>query len=291
MKNIKSIFLLLFIFALITAYPTLAEDFTNITVSPSNFVVLENDLGKKMEITINNPSSADAKMTIEECIAEKINREYVKSSEEMIKSSIEIDNTEITVKAKSELVVITRVRISASGGTQIACVKIAPKDLASNTTNTIPTTIIPYLIQNFKGEQKIDITMDIGISGIATSTDITIRGTINNIGDKFFTPKGSIIISKGGTKLQEIEITSQIPGLMLPGESKSFEVKWTNTLDTITSIGEYQIDARISTDQSGTSTVKQVTYTYIPTDVILLVSILVGALLLIIIGVIVLKKR
>ena len=114
---------------------------------------------------------------------------------------------------------------------------------------------------------------------------------MQNTGDKFFTPKGTIIISKDGTKLSETEITSQILGLMMPGESKQFAIKWTNTLDTFKSIGDYQVEVRITNDQSGKISVGQLVFTYVSSDVLVLAAVIGVAILSIIIGIVVLKRR
>lgn len=262
-----------------------------VSVSPINFIIIENDLGKKLPITVTNSGSTDLTYTIEECLAENINGKLQQIEGNITRSSIEIEETEITVKAGGTGTINTRVRISANGGEQIPCVLIKLKTAETTEVSANSSFLIPYVIQNFTGSLNVSINVDVGSSGILTSPDITITGTVQNTGDKFFTPRGTIVITKNGTTLSETEISSQILGLMMPGESKPFEVKWTNTLDTLGSIGDYQVEVRISNDQTSKVSVGQLIFTYISSDLILFVSIVGVAILAIIIGVVILKKR
>jgi len=188
----------------LTGMPVMAESINSLEFSPTNFVILENDLGVKKTITVTNSASADVTLTIEECVAERVNGKVQQLEATITKSAIELETTEITIKANASGTIVTRVRISASGEEQIPCVLIKPKAVdANNDISVTSSVLIPYLIQNFKGDQRVEITADIGSSGIVTSPDITIKGDIRNTGDKFFNPSGTVIISKNGVKLEE----------------------------------------------------------------------------------------
>jgi uncharacterized membrane protein len=291
MRGLKQIGIYLLGVCMLTGLAAKTNASDLIEVSPINFVILENDLGQKMPITITNNSNTALTFTITECLAERIDGKIRPIEGEITKSLIEIEESQITVKVGETGTITTRVRISASGDAQIPCVTIAPIEGTPTDISASASFIIPYIVQNFKGEQNLDITVDIGTSGIITSPQITIKGDIRNTGDKFFSPKGTILISKGGVKLEEKEITTQILGLMMPGESKPYEITWTNQLEPFAGIGDYEIDVKISTDQSSNLEVQQLIFTYVHTDVILLGSIIGVALLAITIGVVVLKKR
>jgi hypothetical protein len=292
-KTLLQLSLISFFVTTLFLLPTKAEGTTpsNIEVSPSNFVVLENDLGKKLLISIKNNTTQEQKFTIQECISIKENNSIKPLEEAITKSAIEIDENALTIKAGATGSITTRVRISASGGDKIPCVIIKPQGQQTQDVGASTSFVVPYIIQNFKGEQKFEISMDIGKSGIVTDSSLTITGSLKNTGDKFFTPQGTVIISKNGTKLAEKEITTQINGLMLTQESKTFSVKWDNALQGFDAMGEYKIEVKISTDQAAKTTTKQIIFNYIPQDLILIAVIAVIALLLILVGLLVLKKK
>jgi hypothetical protein len=289
MKNLKAISALSIIAILIAGYAprsVFAEGGSRITASPSDFIILENELGKKTPIVIKNSSAKDTKLDIAECISTKIDGKINLLDQAVEKSVIDVLNPTITVKANSESTINVRVRISASGKGQIPCIKIYSK-----TDATITPIIIPFIIQNFAGSYKVNVNFDIGNTGLVTSPSLTISGKVANGGDKFFKPQGVVTISKNGQKLNETDITSQITGLLMSGEEKPFEVKWTNDQSLLDGIGEYTIEVKVTTDQSSDAVIKQLYYNYLPQDLLLIGGIGSAALLLIIIGLIVLKKR
>ena len=263
-----------------------AEGGSIISASPTSFIILENELGKKTPIIIKNTSTKDMKLDIAECVSTKTDGLTNLLDQAVEKSVIDVLNSTITVKANSEATINVRVRISASGTGQIPCIKIYSK-----TDATITPIVIPFTIQNFAGTYKVSVNFEIGSTGLVTSPNLTISGTVSNGGDKFFKPQGTVIISKNGQKLNETDITSQITGLLMSGEEKIFEIKWTNDLSLTDSIGEYTIDVKVTTDQSADAVIKQLYYNYIPQDLLLIGGIGSVALLLIIIGLIVLKKK
>jgi hypothetical protein len=292
MRNQVKLILFLFTFFILTFITGKAYSASNtLEVSPASFVILENDLGKNSSIIVKNNSDKDINIIATECIAERNNGVITPLDKIVEKEQLDIENPEIKIKANGEGTINVRVKISAKGGTTFPCLTIKQKEESTSELTVSGSIVIPFLIQDFNGNQKFDLNIDLGQTGIITDPTITINGTLINTGEKFFSPQGTVVISKDGTKLGEIEITSQVKGLMMTGESKTFSIKWKNELQNIASIGEYKIEVKISTDQSSTTSVKQILFNYVPFDIILLFSVIGIALLLIIIGVIIFKKR
>jgi hypothetical protein len=292
MKKTSLIFLSLLTSLVLISITSAANAASNtLEVSPASFVIQENDIGKKSTITIKNNSDKEINIIATECLSERKDGVIVPLDKIVEKEQLDIENPDIKIKANSEGTINARVKISAKGGTTFPCLTIKQKEESTNELTVSGSIVVPFLIQDFNGTQKFDLNIDLGQTGIITDPSITINGKLTNTGEKFFSPQGTIVISKDGTKLGEIEITSQVKGLMMTGESKNFSVKWKNELQNIASIGEYKIEVKISTDQSSTTSVKQILFNYVPFDIILLFSVIGIALLLIIIGVIIFKKR
>jgi hypothetical protein len=290
-NRLKSLLSLLIIIVLTSISTSVKAASNTLEVSPASFIILENDMGKKSIITIKNNSDKEVTILATECLAERKDGVISPLDKTIEKEQLDIDTKTIKIKANSEGQINVRVKISAKGGTIFPCLSISPKEESSNELTVSGSIVIPFLIQDFTGTQKFDLNIDLGQTGIITDPSIGINGTITNTGEKFFSPQGSVVISKDGTKLGEVEITSQIKGLMMTGESKKFSIKWKNELQNIASIGEYKIEVKISTDQSTKTSIKQILFNYVPADIILLFSIIGIAVLLIIIGVIIFKKR
>lgn len=292
-QRFKSLPLLLIGFLLIygAAASIVNAESTSFQASPTNFIIMENDLGQKMPITITNPGTTDLTFTAVECLAERVNGEMVISDNVISKSSIDIENSEIKVKAGETGTLNTRVRISANGEELIPCVLISEKPATAGAEVQSTPVLVTYIIQNFTGELNASITIDIGTSGVVTSPDMVINGTINNTGEKFFIPTGKLIISKDGAVLSETDLSGQISSRMMPGNTKTFQVTWTNTLDTFGSLGDYQIEVRITNDQTSKVSIGQLMFTYVSSDLIILVTIAGIAILAIIGGLVILKRR
>jgi len=286
-KAFVSIAILISFVMFIEINRTVAEAPTSFSATPTNFVISENDLGQKSTITLSNLTNNSITLAVKECIAQKVDGDYQETDNSGVGSSIEILSPSITLKANAQTTLTPRVRISASSQFEqlkVPCVKIVlPK--------TSESMIIPFIVQNLGGNVQIGTTLDIHNTGVITSSDLKIDGTISNSGGKFFFPQGNVTITKDGKTLFENDLSSQIGGLMLPGESKSFNADWTDNLSTINSIGEYTVTLRVTNDQNGDTTGKEITYMYINSDVLLLGSIALGTILLISIGVVILKRK
>jgi hypothetical protein len=271
-----------------------AQD-TAITFTPSQIIVKENDLGKRYTITVNNPSEKPYTFIAEEQKV-KIEGETLTITTEETEKRLEISKNEFTVEAMSKAEIIVRVKIFTNENfDSFPALILKEKAGKTDKIDVLIQAIIPFIVQNTKGESLLDSTMSINAQNYTIDPNLIIDGTVSNLGSKFFNPAGIIVISKNGVKIDEIEITSQIEGLFYPNDVRTYKIDWINDKDYLEGVGEYTVESRITNDETNNVTVNIITFIYIPKNLILLVGGILSCIILLIgtikIIKIVLKKK
>lgn len=293
MKNNKFFFLFIFL-VLINIFGRInikAEEL--ISFSPSQIIVKENDLGKKYTITITNSSPVPYTFTTTEQLIKTDNTVSTILPIVITNKRLEIAKNEFTVNANSSYELIVRVKIFTNETFEsFPALILKEKATNNNQINVLLETIIPFIIQNTKGESKIDSILSINVQNYTLDPKLIVEGTISNVGTKFFNVSGTVVISKNDVRVAEKELTSQIQlsGLFFPQDTRNFMVDWTNDKEYFDGLGEYTVESRITNDETNKTIVNKITFIYIPKNLLLLGIGVLSGIGIIMISVTIIKK-
>jgi hypothetical protein len=263
----------------------------SVTFSPSQVIVNEKDLGKNYTITVNNTSATPYTFTVEEQLVTKEGEKMTILPATIENKRLEIAKNEFSLKANEKIDLTVRVKIFSNESFESFPALIF-KEKASNSTNikVLLQSIIPFIVQNTKGEYKLDSSMSLNVQNYTTDNKITIEGIVTNIGTKFFNTSGVVVISKNGVTLAEKELTSQISGLFFPKETRDFKIGWTNDKDYFDALGEYTVESRITNNETNKTLINRTTFIYIPKNLIVLLISALGGIVGLIIIISIIKK-
>jgi P pilus assembly chaperone PapD len=265
-----------------------------ITFSPTQIIVKETDLGKRYTITITNSSNTDYVFNVEERNAKKSADQLELLDTDVVLKRLEIPTSEFKVKANDKYELVVRVKIFTNESFDaFPSLVIKEKSDPTNQLKILLQTVIPFIIQNTKGESKIENSFSISAQNYTIDPKISIVGTVDNKGTKFSNLSGTILILKDGKIIDEKEITSQISGLLFPGESRNYKIDWTINQDYFDGLGEYTLESRVNNDETSNTSVMKISYIYIPQNLIIVTlgGVLGLALLVIVINIIVKKIK
>ncbi len=280
--SVVACFLLVGLFSI--NFPATAEQKSNIeknvVVAPSQVIMQTNDLGKKYSITITNNTSSLLTLSAEEGLVSRSNSGATVPVEQAITQNFfEIPSQQISIDPGQKFELIVRTKIIKTTDFNVFPALHIKQATKNNEEVAIAYAFyIPFIIQDSIGDLLMDTFMTINIDKITFSPDIYINGKVNNKGNKFFDPKGTVVILKDSVKLQEQEITSQISGILFPGETKEYQYNWTLFNSNWNSVGEYTVESRITNDLSDKVTVSKIKFIYIPMQLIYLIIGVTGGL-------------
>jgi hypothetical protein len=254
-----------------------------ISFSPSQIIVKENELGKRYTITITNTSNTEYTFNVEEKNVKKTSDKLELLDTEVVLKRIEIPISEFKVKANDKFELSVRIKIFSNESFEsFPSLVINEKANPLTQTKILFQAVIPFIVQNTKGESKIENVYTINAQNYTIDPKISILGTIENKGSKFSNLSGSILILKNGKIIDEKEITSQISGLFFPGETRNYSLDWTITQDYFDGLGEYTVESRVNNDETSNTSVMKISFMYIPKNLIIVaIGSLVGIVLLI----------
>lgn len=133
-----------------------------------------------------------------------------------------------------------------------------------------PALISTFILENSGGNVAMDAQIEIIGRNIFTKS-VTIKGTITNTGERIFDPSGTITLRKSGTRLKEVEITTQINKDLLPGQSIMFEKTITiDNLNLFEIMGKYDIETTITPNPYSTFSTDTKSILIIPVLIFLL---------------------
>jgi len=294
MSKLRYIFLISIILFSTLTFNSHSKAEETITFSPTQIVVQETDLGKRYTITITNTSKNDIVFNVEERNAKKSKDQLELLDTEVVLKRLEIPTSEFKVKANDKYELVVRVKIYTNESFDaFPSLVIKEKSDPSNQLKILLQTVIPFIVQNTKGESKIENIFSINAQNYTIDPKISILGSVDNKGTKFSNLSGTILILKDGKIIDEREITSQISGLLFPGETRNYKIDWTVSQDYFEGLGEYTLESRVNNDETSNTSVMKISYIYIPQNLIIatLGSILGLTLLIIIINIIVKKVK
>lgn len=266
----KLIFIILaFLFFLVSQIKSLniyaqqANTDGNFTVSPKLNYVDQNQIGKFFTVSIENNSERDITLIAEEIYVtkESVKNEISLSDEEVNTKLLDFDTNEFTVKANDTKEFQIRVKLNARP-LQNSFPAVIFKSVEAN--ESLQREEITIFFLEADGDLILNNQLNISITGITASTSIQITGKISNEGEKIFNPSGSVKIYKNGANIYEKQLTSQIEGLLLPGEFVEYYLEWTNSEQSLSGIGQYTIESDITAAPSGKTFVTKTNIFYIP---------------------------
>jgi P pilus assembly chaperone PapD len=294
MNKLRYLFIISIVLFATTSFAHQANAEETITFSPTQIIVKETDLGKRYTITITNSSNTDYIFNVEERNAKKSNDQLELLDTELVLKRLEIPTSEFKVKANDKYELVVRVKIFTNESFDaFPSLVIKEKADSANQLKILVQTVIPFIIQNTKGESKIENSFSINAQNYTIDPKISLIGIVENTGTKFSNLSGTILILKDGKIIDEKEITSQISGLLFPGETRNYNIDWTVSQDYFDGLGEYTLESRVNNDETSNTSVMKISYIYIPQNLIILSlgSILGLALLVVVINVIVKKIK
>lgn len=264
----------------------------SLSISPSEIIITENDIGTEYEITLTNNTDKTYTATPTEiavtrsAVGETLQIETEVESEKLIFAS---EAVTLSANSSSTITVRTKLDIEQSGE-QYPALSFQIEEGGEQVDLNFELVSI-FIVQNFNG--NLDLTTDLSIDQNILNTNrvFTVNGKVINTGDKFFNPAGSVKVMKNGQMLAEKQITTQIEGLLFPEEEKEYNISWQNQLGIFQSIGTYTIETTINPLPYGTKTTTQVDLFYIPAQLIIAAAVV--AIVVPTIGLIsiVIKKR
>jgi hypothetical protein len=280
----------LMVLALVINSGSISKAENSIKVYPASLIVNEKDVGKDVAITIENNTSASMDFSITEIQVQKTDNNIspLENKIEGIKRQFEFDQTTITVAPNSKRDFTMRIKLTISSNKNIfPAVSIKPA-----TPGTVQSEfIVPFFVQTFNGTYVLDNDMSAGDYSFITSPEITVKGTVKNSGQKFFDPRGTVTISKNDTRIAELEITTQINGMLLPGESRNYELKY-KFPDQIKDLGQYTIESKVNSDLSDKSVIVKTSMVFVPIAAFVLAGgIIMGLAIAFFLGKSIINKR
>ena len=283
MKNLKAILFSASILFFIGLTGIIVKAEEQISFSPTQVIVRENELGKRYTITVTNTSSTEYTFSVEEKNAKITDNNLELLETEIALRRLEIPVVEFKVKANDKYELVVRAKIFTNESFEsFPSLVIKEKRNPQNQTTAQFQTIIPFIIQNTKGESKIESTFTINAQNYSIDPKIYILGTVENMGTKFSSLSGTIVILKNGKIIDEKEITSQISGLLFPNETRNYSTDWTVNQDYFDGLGEYTIESRVNNDETSNSSIMRISFIYIPKNLIIAtLGTLIGIVLLI----------
>lgn len=283
MKNLKAILFSASILFIISLSGPIVKAQEQISFSPTQVIVRENELGKRYTITVTNTSSTEYTFSVEEKNAKIANNNLELLNTETTLKRLEIPVTEFKVKANDKYELIVRAKIFTNESfDSFPSIVIKEKTNPQSQTTAQFQTIIPFIIQNTKGEAKIESSFTVNAQNYSIDPKISIMGTIENKGTKFCSLSGTIVILRNGKIIDEKEITSQISGLLFPNETRNYSIDWTVNQDFFDGLGEYTIESRVNNDETSNTSIMKISFRYIPKNLIITtVGSLIGIVLVI----------
>ncbi|MFQ5493280.1 MAG: hypothetical protein ACE5DX_03930 [Candidatus Dojkabacteria bacterium] len=256
---------------------------SGITLSPAIVTVGENEVGSSFELTVTNNTEKRVVLAPELIHFRRTDEGKTEIIDDYNGDNfLEFSTDRIALKPKESKILDVRVKLVIDSVTAFPGVKFTPISKEEEVAFTTEVATV-FLIQDFDGELAVNTDLALSQGIIAVSPDLSITGTILNNGDKFFNPSGTVTVSKDGQTLLEKQITTQIEGLLFPGESAQFETLWSNELSFTESIGTYIVETRVEPSPFTQTFVSRISIFYLPQEIFLLVVplvIIVGGIFL-----------
>jgi len=262
-----------------------------VEIEPKEILVKETDIGKTFEIELKNTSDKSISLEAQEV---RINRENneIKNVEEG-KEVLEMMGTKITIDSGATYTHKIRIKFSSQDfATSYPAVKYLSEDSSQDLIYKIEDQVT-FLIQNLDGEYKLGLDVQLSNPDISTSNNIKLHVSIKNEGAKYFIPDGAISIYFKDQPIFDQKLTDLMNKRLFAGDEISFDVEHNLKDTTFQAVGEYRLEVKVNSDYSANQKIANITFMYLPTELITLGGIILGGVvfLLIVISLINKKKK
>lgn len=262
-----------------------------VEIEPKEILVKETDIGKTFEIELKNTSDKSITLEAQEV---RINRENneIKNVEEG-KEVLEMMGTKITIDSGATYTHKIRIKFSSQDfATSYPAVKYLSEDNSQDLIYKIEDQVT-FLIQNLDGEYKLGLDVQLSNPDISTSNNIKLHISIKNEGAKYFIPDGAITIYFKDQPIFDQKLTDLMNKRLFAGDEISFDVEHNLEDTTFQAVGEYRLEVKVNSDYSANQKIANITFMYLPTELITLGGIIVGGaiFLLVVISLINKKKK
>lgn len=249
---------------------------TGITISPATTIIYENDFGSEYTITIENNSDSDLSIIPTEKYVQKDESGNIIPIDLKDQEYLDFEREEFTLKSKSRKKVPVRIRLIYKEIKAYPAVSFKVKGDPKGVTLGSELLSV-FVLQNVNGQLNIDTQVN-ATTGVIFTPEINLEGTIDNVGEKFFNPSGTVAIFKNDQLIYEKQITSQIEGLLFPNESKEFGFSWLNEQNLFDSFGSYRMEVRIKPSPYSQIYGTKINFFYIPVQLLaIIIAIIAGA--------------
>lgn len=200
----------------------------------------------------------------------------------------DVSDVNIPAGQKKDIKVVIKIPKDVAGGGYYGAVRFVPADQNQGQNITLSASVGSLLLVRVPGDIKENLALtsfdvrrgERGITGssfFTTNKDLYAVARFNNQGNIHEQPFGKVVVKKGDTVLQTIDINNTDPkGSVLPDSVRRFEVK----LDKIGSWGKYTVEGNFGYGTNGQLLSAKSTIYVIPGAVI------VGAIVLLLLLVI-----
>jgi len=252
---------------------TISDNNNNDTLilSPSLTYVYDEDYGKTYNIKIENNSNAVLHIFPKEIHILKKPSDTLEIIQiaNIDKHYLKFDTKEIQIAPNDTYILKTRIKLNIDNFEKYPAVLFATNN-SDNTESNLSTELYSVFIL-----QDTNATIDYEITANVTSNlpfvyadTFNLTGVLTNTGNKFFEPTGNISISKSGSLLDTKQITTQIQGVLLSNEQKTFSTKFQPTGNILEKTGIYEIKIDIKATPYSKAVVYNFNIVYIPQEIL-----------------------
>lgn len=256
--------------------PAITITESSLEVTPTQVVMQVNDLGKTYTFNLKNNTDTSLVLVLSEAsVTQNEDGTVSASAQAATKTYLEISKTLVNLSARGTATASVRTKItSIEASTSLPALKLQQQGATSGYA-----IYIPFVMQPTTGKLSMNTNLEVNADGFTFIPELKISGSVDNNGDKFFTPTGTVVVLKNGEKLTEQPITNQLSGILFPAKEKAFEIDWTIPDNGFESAGEYIIETRIGNDLSDKVTVSRINFVYIPKQLLYLAGGVIGGLI------------
>lgn len=274
----KGIILKVFIASAFLLTPLSIKASDVVEISPKEVLVKETDIGKTFEIELKNNSDKTINLTAQEIRINRLNNEI--SNVEEGKEVLEMMGDKIQIESGSTYTHKIRIKFSSQDFVaSYPAVKYLSEDSSSELIYRIEDQAV-FLIQSLDGEYKLGLDVKLSNQDITTSNNIKLLVTVKNEGSKYFIPNGTASIYFKDKPIFEEPLSELMKKRLFAQDEISFEIEHNLEDTTWQAAGEYRIEVKVNSDYSANQKIGNITFMYIPTEIISIGAIALGGIVL-----------
>jgi hypothetical protein len=248
-------------------------------INPQEQLVKETDIGKTFDISIKNTSDQKIQLEAKEV---RLNKQAETVSEvEEGKQVLEMAEKTIQIEPGATFTHKIRIKFSSQDfNSNYPAVKYLSTNSGEDLSYKVEDLVV-FLIQNLDGEYKMGLDVSLANQDITTSNEIKLTVTVRNDGSKYFKPSGNVVIYYKDKPVFEEDLAEKLDKRLFTGEETSIEL--THNLEDTSwqAVGEYRVELKINSDYSANQKIAEISFIYVPVQLITYTGIIIGSVVLI----------